>query len=123
MGNDSLETLGLIVRQPPWQGRSGRDQLDLAMAAASMDVRLELFFVGDGLLQLVAGRQPGAAGLPAAANAWTALHELGPVRFMAEAGPLEAMRASGMAFGVEVEPLSSTDMRARQRDCDRLLVA
>ena len=35
MSRDGAERLALIVRQGPYQGRSARDQLDIALAAAA----------------------------------------------------------------------------------------
>ena len=119
----SLSRLGLVIRSAPWQGRAGRDQVDMAIAAASLDIPLELFFVDHGITQLLNGRDPAPAGLPAAASAWTALPELGPVRFSVEAGRHRALSARGCGFCVDVEPVSADEMRARQSACDRLLVA
>lgn len=123
MAARAFERLGLVVCQGPWQGRSGRDQLDLAIAAVGMDVAVELFFVGDGVLQLLVGERPNAARLPPSTAGWGSLPELGAVRFHVDASRHRELLASGCAFRAQVEPASPADMRARQAGCDRLLVA
>ena len=53
----SLGRLGLVIRSGPWQGRSNREQLDFALAAAALGTPLELIFVGQGLSQLYSERE------------------------------------------------------------------
>ncbi len=123
MAGAPLQRLGLVVRHGAWRGRSGREPLDVAIAAASMGVTLDLFFTGEGVLQLLAGRSPGDAGLPAAASAWTSLPELGPVRFHVDSERARALQSSGHDLLVDVIPVTPVEMRERQSACDRLLVA
>ncbi|MEJ2534876.1 MAG: DsrE family protein, partial [Gammaproteobacteria bacterium] len=72
--------LGLLVRSEPWRSRSGREALDLALAAATLDFRLELFFIGAGAEQLVRGANGAHAGLPPGLKAWASVPALGEVR-------------------------------------------
>lgn len=122
MAAAALGSLGLVVRQGAWQGRSGREQLDVAIAAASMGVSLALFFTDEGMLQLLAHRSPAGAGLPPAASAWTAVAEMGAARFHVPAVRYREFRADGFEFLVDVEAVSPADMLTRQSGCDRLLV-
>jgi len=117
-----MERLGLVVRRAPWQGRSGRDALDLALAAATLDLSLELFFIGDGVLQLVAGGEPGGAALPPGMKAWASLGHLAPTRFWAARDRLDALASLGVSWVLEPRPLAADAMPARQAVCDRLLV-
>ena len=115
-----LHRLGLIVRSAPWCGRSGRDQLDLALAAASLELDLLLFFTGAGLLQLRAGLQGQAAGLPAGLKAWKSLPELTSCRYLVELEEFRAVAAS--QWWVRPEALDRQACLTLQAGCDRLLV-
>lgn len=119
----ALERLALIVRSAPWQGRSGRDALDLALAAATLDIALDLCFVGDGLLQLVAGEAPSDAGLPPGLQAWASLPDLGTVSYHAEAGRFDALAAAGVVWRIEPDRVTAADMAALQAGAQRILVA
>jgi sulfur relay (sulfurtransferase) DsrF/TusC family protein len=78
--NEHGKAAGLVLHSGPFSGRSSRDQLDVALAAASMGMDLELFFSGPGIVQLLEERDPGAAGLPAGIKGWKALPELCEVK-------------------------------------------
>jgi len=122
MPGAGIQRLGLVVRSGPWRGRSNRDQLDVALAAAAMGMELDLFFVGEGALQLLTGRDGAAAGLPPGHRAWASLAELTPTRVFMETSRYEALHSAGLHTLVRTEPLGQADMRARQDRCDRVLV-
>lgn len=115
-------TLGCLIRSAPFEGRSGRDQLDIVMAALLGGWRLELFFTGNGMLHLLADKDHAAAGMPGTWKGWKGLPELGPVRAWVEPG-FESMTSAGTA-GVLVpcSELDSTAMAERLAACDRVLL-
>ncbi len=117
-----MTRLALIVCSAPWQERSGREALDLAMSAVAMDVSLRLFFIGDGLLQLVADRQSGAAGLPPGQKAWASLTALGEVDFFAHANEIDDLLLAGIELLVPLEALQVGAMPAYQADHQVLVV-
>ncbi len=119
----ALERLGLVIRSAPWVGRAGRDALDLALAAATLDIALDLFFIGDGALQLLADREPGPAGLPPGYRAWASLPDLGEVRYHVDADQWAALESSGARCLIEAHRVPAADMPALQAACDCLLVA
>lgn len=49
----------IISRQAPWAGTGARDALDIVLAGAAFELPVSLLFLDDGVLQLVAGQQPG----------------------------------------------------------------
>lgn len=114
--------LALVVRSAPWAERSGRDALDLAMSALTMEVPLQLFFIGDGLLQLVSGRHPEDAGLPPGHKAWASLESLGEVIFYAHADDLDALAAAGLKLVVAVNTLAPGEMPSLQAGQQVLVV-
>lgn len=122
MGTPEIRRLGLVIRSAPWRGRSNRDQLDIALAAAALGMELDLYFLGEGALQLLTRRDGAAAGLPAGHRAWAGLAELAPTRVFMEAGQYQRLRESNLDTLVGVEPLQGDAMRERQGRCDRLLV-
>lgn len=117
-GRGSLR-LALVVRSDPLADRSARAQLDVALAAAAMDVPLEIFFLGAGARHLRPSGESGSAGLPATQRAWPALAGLTEVRAWAE--PDVARRAAGHGDW-KVRPLELAAMAERWSACDRVLV-
>ena len=99
--------LALIVRGLPYGRRAPRADLDLALAAAAVDFGLEIYFVGEALLQLAAERD---------------LPDLCDVRIFGEAEWLERCERSGIALAMPVQALDPEGMRAGWRGCSRALV-
>lgn len=115
--------IGLVVRSAPYCGRSGRDQLDLALAAASMGYELELFFTGTGALQLLPGQDPEAAGLPPGIRGWPSLAELGPVSAWVLEDQLKGLRGLAREFALDLQPATGEMLAERIARCDHVMVA
>lgn len=113
--------LGLVVRSGPFSGRSARDQLDVALAAAALDCEVELYFLGPGLLQLLADHEPGRAALPRGSKGWKSLPSLAEVRGYATPDALAALPAQD-ALLLRLVPLTLADMAVRWPSCDQVLV-
>jgi len=114
--------LGLVIRSAPGEGRSNRDQLDVALAAAALDLELVLFFIGDGVLHLVADRDPEAAEWPGGHKGWRSLRELAPVTAWADAARCLELQGAGVKLMLDARPAEPAAMVPAQRACDRLLV-
>jgi sulfur relay (sulfurtransferase) DsrF/TusC family protein len=112
----------LLVRPRPYQRAESRAELDLALAAAALDIPLEVYFLGDAILQLAEGKDPDSALLPAGYRGWAALPELGDARLFAESIWLDRCRAQGLALCLPVSPLAPAELGRRWRGCDRVLV-
>lgn len=112
--------LGLIIRSGPWVGRSGREQLDVALAAASLGVELVLVFTGAGRLQLLAGQQPRAAHLPVGLKAWKSLTELTACRYLVEATEFDDF--TGQRWWLTPERVTRSQLLAAQQSCQHVLV-
>jgi tRNA 2-thiouridine synthesizing protein C len=119
---ENATKVGLIVRSAPFQGRSGRDQLDLALAAGSLGFELELFFIGDGVLQLLGGRACDAAGLPGGIRGWQSLPELTPVTAWVSRAEYSALAGPDTEWMLEVQPAGVSEMSRRVLDCAPLMV-
>ena len=111
--------LALVVRSGPYQGRSARDQLDVALAAATLEYSLELFFLGQGALQLLEGQQPGEAGFPPGGRGWKSLPALTTVRAWVEQGEAERLAAAGRSsLLLDVNELGAAEMAERVAACE-----
>ena len=122
MGMDAGRHLALIVRGSPYGRRAPRTDLDLALAAAALDFRLEIYFLGAALLQLAAERDGAAARLPPGYRAWAALPDLADVRLFAENEWLRRCMDHGIELLLPVEGLDRVQMRAGWRQCRNALV-
>jgi len=114
--------MALIIRSGPFSRRSARSQLDMALAAASLEIQLELFFIGPGVLQIITGGEPAAAGLPSGLKAWKSVAELTEVKAWVPDGQWPAIQACGQPMLLNARPLAADEMRARWAGCDRALV-
>lgn len=114
--------LGLVVRAAPFASRSARDDLDVALAAATLEIPLEVFFLGCGVWQTAGERSVEAALLPRGLAGWAALADLTETRFFAEAGLCRRMRKAGVETTVAVEPLDGVAMAERWQSCSRVWV-
>lgn len=122
MTGSPARSLALLVRTPPCRTREPRAELDLALAALSLDFELEVYFLGDALLQLAGDKDGGDAGLPPGYKGWAALPELGAVRLYAESGWLRRCEQLGIDLLLPVEGVDSSQMKTRWRECERVIV-
>jgi sulfur relay (sulfurtransferase) DsrF/TusC family protein len=119
MAGAGIKRLALVVRSGPYQGRSARDQLDIALAAAALEHSLELFFLGPGSLQLLESHQPETAGFPRGARGWRSLPALTTVHAWVEDGEAARLSAAGEPpLLLDVEELGAAAMAERIADCD-----
>lgn len=122
MGPAADRRLALIVRGAPYGRRAPRADLDLALAAAALDFELEIYFIGESLMQLAAERDGTAAHLPPGYRAWAALPDLSEVRMFGELEWVWRCERGGIALEVPVEGLDPDRMRSRWRTCRQALV-
>jgi sulfur relay protein TusC/DsrF len=121
-GRDRGRRFGLVIRSGPFTGRSARDQLDLALTAATLDFDLELFFIGDAVQQLLPVHDPHAAGLPRGSRGWASLPALTRVQAYATPQALRNHGISGAELALHARPLEPAEMADRLAQCDRVLV-
>lgn len=117
MSEQAQNTLGLIVRQAPYAQREPRAQLDMALAAAALELPLEVYFLGPGIWQLAAGRETDAAMLPRGLKGWAAVADMTVVRYFVEPGQYSRLTELGADTVVPVEPLDRSAMSRRWRGC------
>ena len=115
-------SLALLVRSHPYQRRSARAELDVALAAMVMDFRIEVYFIGSAVLQLQAERNGEPARLPAGYRAWATLPDLGEFALYAEPPWLDRLGATEVPLLMPVEAMEAHEMRRRWRACDYSMV-
>lgn len=119
MSANHSQPIGLIVRQAPYAQRDPRSQLDVALAAAAIELPLEIFLLGDGIWQLAANRDAGPAQLPSGLKGWAAIGEMTAIRFFAEPEHCDRLQALGTV--VPLEALDLPGMSRRWQDCLRVM--
>ena len=122
MDAENLPAFGLIVRSGPYQQRSARSQLDMALVAAALEIPVRLYFLGDAVLQLTGERTLNSARLPAGYRGWASLPEMTRVRSFAEPAWLERMQQFELNPVLELDPMSLQHMRTDWRVCDKMLI-
>ena len=122
MSSAENSSLALIVRRSPYQQRSSRLDLDVALAAAVMDFKVEVYFVGVALLQLIKTRDPAPALLPAGYRAWGSLPDLGDVAVFAENHWLAQFPEPDFSLVLPVTGIETVQMKAAWRRCDYSMV-
>ena len=114
--------LALIIRGHAYRRRAPRADLDFALAAAAMDFDLELYFLGNSLLQLAAERDGRAALLPGGYRAWAALPEMAAAEWYAEQQWLDRCEQSGIQLILPVRGRTAAEMRAGWQRCRHVLL-
>ena len=115
-------SLALIVRGAPYERRVARSDLDIALAAAALDITISVYFQGCSVMQLAAKRNVSEALLPAGYRAWAALPDLSGARIYAEQNWLDLCRTAGLDLVLPVTAMSEPDMKRYWRNCDHVLV-
>lgn len=109
------------MRQAPYEQRSPRAQLDVALAAAALEIPLEVYFLGDGVWQLAAERSTRSADLPRGLKGWAALDQMTQVIFFAEVGRFRNMQEMGVETVVPLKALDNEAMAHRWRACRQVM--
>ena len=108
-----VTTIGLVVRSAPRSGKRSREQLDIALSAASLGFELQLFFIGAGVMHLSAGK--GHKG-------WKALPGLTTVTAWLDPDSMAARQDYGEQPILESLLAGPAEMAERISCCDRAMV-
>jgi predicted peroxiredoxin len=102
--------VGLVISSAPSQGNSCRDQLDIALAAASLGLELELFFTARGIDQLI-GNRGGHQG-------WKVLPELSNTRAWASTDTIDTALNAGQTMCLPVKAALPSEVADMLAACD-----
>jgi sulfur relay (sulfurtransferase) DsrF/TusC family protein len=114
--------IGIIVRSDPYYRRAGRERLDPALAAASLEIPLKVFFIGDGVLHLLPGQEPG--DLPAAAftRGWGAVAGLSErVELFVDSAALDCVASNSLDLPHGVQALDCRALASEMASCGGII--
>ena len=113
-------TYAFLVTTPPYQQRSARSQLDVALIAAALERPLQLHFLGEAAMQLIRQRDLKSANLPAGYKAWASLPEMSHIETYIEKPWSD--RLAGVELMLNPRALSIKQMREQWETCEKVLV-
>lgn len=114
--------LALLVKSGAFDHRTARSEVDLALAASALDFKLEIFFMGAAVLQVVRERDVARALLPGGLRAWAALPDFSPARIYAEQEWLDRCRSDSLSLVLPVTGLSPSNFQKHWRRCNHVMV-
>lgn len=117
-----VNSLALLVQSRPYENRAARANLDLALAAAAMDIELYVYFTGAAILQLASRRDCEIALLPPGYRAWAALPELAETGIYGEQAWLDYCELMKTELVLPVRALSQAEMATSWRQHDLAMV-
>ena len=115
------KSLLVVVRRSPYGSSLARASLDVALAAAAFEQPLSLLFMGDGVLQLLAGQESQAMGVKNIGRLLASLPLYDIERVYVDA---EAATRYGIDLGdapVATQALDGPGIHQLMTDCDHLL--
>ena len=110
----------LLVNAAPHGTRESRAELDVALAALSLDFGVDVYFNGAAILQLAGSMEPAAALLPPGYRGWAALKDLGDARLFAEVEWVRRCSEQGIELIGPPRGLTATEMASHWRACDKV---
>ena len=115
------KNLLVVVRRSPYGSSLARASLDVALAAAAFEQPVQLLFMGDGVLQLLAEQESQAIGTKNIGRllASLPLYDIKRVYVDAEAATRYAIDLASAP--VATQKLNGAEIRELMANCDHLL--
>ncbi|MGF1713406.1 sulfurtransferase complex subunit TusC [Photobacterium chitinilyticum] len=116
-----MKSLGFVFHSAPHGNSSGREGLDAVLATSAYSEDLNVFFIGDGVFQLLNNQQPGAVLCRdyIATFKMLALYDIENI-YVCEQSLLERCIDSNELV-IEAELLNQADITAKLHQCQRIL--
>ena len=111
--NKPGKLLLFVSRSPPYGSDRAKAMLDMSLAAAVFEQRMEMLFLGDGVFQLLRGQDGGAIGAKTLGSALEALELYGVERPGVDAEALTERGLGPKDLVIPVELLSADVIRER----------
>jgi len=104
MSEHARKTLTFITRKAPYGQHGAKASLDMVLSAAVFDQQVHYIFMGEGVLQLRRGQQPGAIDAKDLSAAFSALplYDVDSIHVEAEALQARGMSAQDLVIPVKV---------------------
>jgi len=114
--------LGLLVYHHPYQNRVARSDVDIALAAAALDLEVHIYFSGRSILQLAEQKNISEALLPGGYRAWAALPDFGEAKLFAERQWMDYCDSKQIRLLMDVEVIAGAGMKLAWRRSDHVMV-
>jgi len=111
----------LIIRHSPYGSSLARASLDTALAAAAFEQPVQLLFMGDGVLQLVADQQSQAAGVKNIGKLLSSLPLYGIERVYVDTEAATRYAIQLSSAPIATEAVSAAEINRLMASCDHLL--
>lgn len=116
-----MKKIGFVFRSHPHSSAKGREGLDALLAASAYSDNIAVFFIGDGVTQLMANQNTAAIYTRDHAPAFKlmALYEIDDIFICAD-----SLQAAGLADAellIKATPLAQQTLSEQLHRCDKLL--
>lgn len=113
MRASSHNSIALVNKTAPYGQANGQESLDLAMAAGSFGQDLSLYFIEDGVFQLLARQSPGCIEAKNYSKTFAALefYDIEHIYVCSDSLRARKLEAKNLCIGVEV--LNKNELQQR----------
>lgn len=116
-----MKSLGIINTNAPYGTSHGQEALDLAMASATFGQAVSLFFVSDGVFQLLKHQQPDTIEHKNYSKTFAALEFYDIENIYVCADSLSERNLTASDLCIEVAILSQADIQLQMNKLDNVL--
>jgi tRNA 2-thiouridine synthesizing protein C len=116
-----LNPIAILNTQSPYANALAQESLDMAMAASSFDQAVWLFFMDDGVLQLVDGQNPKGIGRKAFTKGIAALPLYDIDRIYVCANSLKERGLDTPSFPTDITLVSPTELQQKLTECQHVV--
>ncbi|WED23263.1 sulfurtransferase complex subunit TusC [Vibrio sp. JC009] len=113
--------LGFIFKTSPHSTSSGREGLDALLAASAYSEDISVFFIGDGVTQLLGSQDPKAILSRDYAPAYKLMELYDVENVYLCSDSLAALGLAEAELIIDAEKLSKSDIALKIHQCDKLL--
>ncbi len=116
-----MKKLGFVFRSHPHSSAKGREGLDALLAASAYSDNIAVFFIGEGVTQLVANQNTTAIYSRDYSPAFKlmALYDIEEVYTCLES--IKAQGLSSTSLIIDTQCLAQKELKAQLQRCDKLL--
>lgn len=116
-----MKKIGFVFRSHPHSSAKGREGLDALLAASAYSENIAVFFIGDGVTQLIANQKTDAIYSRGYAPAFKLmdLYDIEEVYLCEDALIEQGLRNSEFVF--DITPLPIEQLKEKLSSCDKLL--
>ncbi|WP_088328416.1 sulfurtransferase complex subunit TusC [Lacimicrobium sp. SS2-24] len=117
----TLPSLAILNRQPPHGSGHGQEALDLALVAGTFGQQVTLFFIDDGVYQLLSNQKPEKIGRKNYSKTFAALefYDVSEPVVCADSLACRGISSTSLCIDVNIQP--RTEWLAMLAQCDHVV--